>query len=273
MTALAESFSLQAAETWVYAQGTPVERAAWKAGFGCGPVEVLVFELEAYVNESGVWSGLAADESPGGLASTLAALRLLATVNLGEDIFELGARTLAQLQRRRFDDGSWDAPGAWPGQGSSIARRAWYTASLGGLVGQLSGTGHQSNAALMAEGAARWVQANWHRVSDAGPAFWWAVVGCIGQVGNPQARRITEDAATKLLRWLDRPRSPSDVAWIHEAARSTRRGSGDPLRRRTWEQLAASQGAEGGWAGGSEAGWPVSSSLATYFASRALVRP
>lgn len=270
---LTRQFSLREAEQFVLIHGTPVDRASWKAGFGCGPVEVLVFELEPYVNEAGVWNGLVPDESAGGLASTLCALRLLATVNLGEDIFELGARTLSQLQRRRFDDGSWDAPGAWPGNVTGIARRAWYTASLGGLVGRLSGTGHQVHAQMMADAAARWVQANWHRVSDTGPAFWWSVLACLGGVDNPQAQRISEDAAAKLLRWLEKPRPASDLAWIHEASRANRHAEIETLRQRAWQALSLSQGAEGAWEGGSEAGWPVSSPLATYFASRALVRP
>lgn len=270
---LTEGFSLQAAETSVFAQGTALECAAWKAGFGCGPVEVLIFELEPYISESGVWSRLVEGELPGGLASTLSALRLLTTVNLGEDIFDIGARTLAQLQRRRFDDGSWDAPGSWPGLGEGIARRAWYTASLGGLVGLLSGSGHSESARVMSEGAARWVQANWPRVSDSGPAFWWSVLHCLGRQDTPTAQRIVDDAAHRLHRWLDKPRPASDLAWIHEATRVARRGLRDPLRQRAWSGLLETQLPGGGWLGGSEAGWTTSSPSATYFASRALVRP
>lgn len=265
-----ETFSLGVAESFVQAHGAATDLAVWKAGFGWGPVEVLVFELEPHLDAAGVWADLVPDEAPGGLASTVAALRLLATVNLGEDIFEVGTRTLNQLQRRRSADGSWDAPGPWPGQGEGLPRRTWYTASLGNLVGSLTGSADLQQARQMREGAARWVQAHWARVADQGPAIWWAVLGCLADAPEPNARRIREDAAARLLRWLERPRPASDVAWIHSAAKQADQAL---LCQRACAALLASPREDGGWHGGSDAGWPVTSGLATYLAARVLVRP
>lgn len=266
---VATTFSMQAAEAFVLGSGEPRQRATWKAAFGCGPVEVLVFELEPYLDAAGVWSGLVAGEPPGGLASTVAALHVIAGVNLGEDIFEVGQRTFHQLVAARAVDGSWDAPGPWPGTGPASHRRAWYTAAIGMLAPQLTGAADPVAARALGEDAARWLAGAWPTVAEAGPALWWAAVGCC----HAEAPAVARDAASRLLTWLETPRPASDLAWIHEACRLAGRPSADPLRRRAWCLLAAGQAADGGWEAGSAAGWPADRVDATIHAMRALVRP
>jgi hypothetical protein len=273
MTAATHPFSLQRAEAFVETAGTPLERAAWKAGFGCGPVEVLVFELEPHVDAQGVWTGLVRDEPPGGLASVVAALRLLGTVNLGEDIFEVGARTVAQLARRRSADGSWDAPGPWPGLGEGLGRRAWYTAAIGALVGGLTGSAPAADVTRMRDGAARWLEDHWRRIPEPGPALCWMALACVGQ-GRPEAlRHLVPDAEARLGRWCVLPRPAADLAWLHASLQASGRASEDALRRLAWEWLVETQLPDGSWAGESDAGWPISAPEATYHACRALVRP
>lgn len=273
MTAATQPFSLQAAEAFVEGAGTPLERAAWKAGFGCGPVEVLVFELEPHVDASGVWTGLSVNEPPGGLASSVAALRLLGTVNLGEDIFEVGARTLSQLSRRRSADGSWDAPGPWPGSGEGLGRRAWYTAALGALVAGLTGSAEPAEAVRMREGAGRWLVDHWRRLPDPGPATCWLALACVGAPGSEMARRLVADAEARLARWCAVPRPAADLAWLHASLRGAGRPSDHSLRQLAWEWLRETQQANGGWTGESDAGCPLTPVAATYHACQALVRP
>lgn len=269
MTAPTTTFSMRAAEAFVLLVGDPRRKATWKAAFGCGPVEVLVFELEPHVDAQGAWSGLVEGEPAGGLASTVAALRVLASVNLGEDIFEVGQRTFDRLVAARAADGSWDAPGPWAGQGDELHRRAWYTAAIGMLAPQLTGNTEPAAARELGDRAATWLEGSWPQVVDAGPALWWAAVGCCQQA----APAVADDAASRLLAWIETPRPPSDLAWIHEACRLAGRPTADPLRQRAWTLLAEGQGADGGWAGGSDAGWPADRVDATIHAMRALVRP
>ncbi|MEB3330664.1 MAG: hypothetical protein VKQ33_15670 [Candidatus Sericytochromatia bacterium] len=273
MTAVTPPFSLHRAEAFVEAAGTPLERSLWKAGFGCGPVEVLVFELEAHLDAQGVWRGLGENEPPGGLASAVAALRLLSTVNLGEDIFEVGARTVAQLARRRSADGSWDAPGPWPGGGDGIGRRAWYTAAIGALVGGLTGSAPAAEVRRMEEGAARWLEDHWRRLPDPGPALCWLTLACVGSSRSDAARHLVADAEARLAHWCAVPRPAADLAWLHAALRGGGRPAEDGLRRLAWEWLVETQLPDGSWAGESDVGWPVSAVEATYHACRALVRP
>lgn len=263
------TFSMQAAEAFVFRHGDPRRRATWKAAFGCGPVEVLVFELEAHLDAQGAWSGLVADEPAGGLASTVAALRVLAGVNLGEDIFEVGRRTFDRLVALRAADGSWDAPGPWPGAGDDAHRRAWHTAAIGMLAPQLTGSTDPGASRALGDEAAGWLADAWPRVSDAGPALWWAALGCC----TARASTVRHDAAARLSTWLVTPRAPSDLAWIHEASRLAGLPSAHPLRRRAWALLAAGQEPDGGWAAGSDAGWPSDRVDATIQAMRAVVRP
>lgn len=269
MTAATTAFSMQAAEDFVLVHGDARRRATWKAAFGCGPVEVLVFELEPHVDPAGNWSGFAEGEPADGLASTVAALHVMAMVNLGEDIFEVGQRTYDRIVARRSADGSWDAPGPWPGTGDERRRRAWYTAAIGMLAPQLTGSTDLDAARALGEEAAAWLAANWAEVADAGPALWWAALACAART----APAVVHDATVRLQAWLEVPRAPSDVAWIHEATRLAGLPSAHPLRHRAWSLLAAGQQADGGWAGGSDAGWPADRVDATIQAMRAVVRP
>ncbi len=263
------TFSMRAAEAFVLGHGDPRRRATWKAAFGCGPVEVLVFELEPYLDAQGVWSALAADEPAGGLASAVVALRVLAGVNLGEDIFEVGQRTFDHLVAIRSPDGSWDAPGPWPGVGDDTARRAWYTAAIGMLLPQLTGSSNPDAARTLGDDAARWLADAWPQVAAAGPALWWAALGCCATA----APTVVHDATARLLGWLETPRAPSDLTWIHDAAHLAGLPSTHPLRQRAWTLLAGGQAPDGGWAAGSDAGWPADRVDATIQAMRAVVRP
>lgn len=107
-------FNLAAAEAFVKAQGSPMQRAWWGAAFGHGPVEVLLFELMPFQQENGAWGGAVGPgcpaESPASKAATLFVLRLISGLNLSEDVFEIGPRTLEALAQARVDQGRF----AWP---------------------------------------------------------------------------------------------------------------------------------------------------------------
>jgi hypothetical protein len=103
MTTMTASFRLAAAEAFVLANGNPRQCAYWKAAFGYGPVEVWLFEVEEQQSQEGQWGA--------GLADTAAALRWLAWLNLGEDVFEVLPRTLRYLEANQQADGSWGTVG------------------------------------------------------------------------------------------------------------------------------------------------------------------
>lgn len=262
-------FSLQAAEDFVMREGDPRRKATWKAVFGWGPVEVLIFELEPLIDEAGCWSGLG---QAGELGSAIASLRFLTALNLGEDIFEVGQRSAARLLAVRAADGSWDEDAAWPGSGGGEPRRAWFTAALGMLLPRLTGSTDDDATRASGGDAARWLVAHPAAVAAAGPATWWAALACVGASAAKGAEAMTLDLASKLTAWTTSPRPASDLAWIHEAARLAGRPAVE-LRQRVWTQLAAGQQPDGGWGDGSEAGWPADRVDATIVATRAAVRP
>jgi len=269
MTVETPPFSLQAAEAFVMREGDPRRKATWKAVFGWGPVEVLIFELEPHIDEAGRWSGF----GPGGeLGAAIASLRFLTALNLGEDIFEVGQRTAARLLALRAADGSWDEDAAWPGSGGGDPRRAWFTAALGMLLPRLTGSADDAATVACGGAAAAWLVAHPAAVAAAGPATWWTALACVGGAQVKGASAMAEDLASKLNAWATGARPASDLAWMHEAARLAGRPA-DALRQRVWAQLAAGQQPDGGWDAGSDAGLPADRVDATIVATRAVVRP
>lgn len=104
------AFRLAAAEAFVLANGTPRQRAYWKAAFGWGPVEVWLFEVEQFQGPEGGWgNGLTPADGgrPDTIVGTAEALHWLGWLNLGEDVFEVLPRTLKFLEARQQPDGSW----------------------------------------------------------------------------------------------------------------------------------------------------------------------
>lgn len=104
-----QRFQLRKAEAFVQAHSDLMRRAWWAAAFGHGPVEVLLFELMPFQQEDGAWGGPVGPGCPAALpaskAASLFVLRLLSGLALGEDVFEMGPRTLQALAACRDEQG------------------------------------------------------------------------------------------------------------------------------------------------------------------------
>ena len=251
--AIATTFKLAAAEAFVLAHGRPRQRAYWKAAFGWGPVEVWLFEVEEHQGPRGGW-GAGQDPRDGGrpdtIAGTAAALRWLAWLSFGEDIFEVMPRTFAFLEARQDKDGSW-------GDVADPAERAANTAAIGAYLAFLG------ELPECVERAARYVLAHPEAPLPM-PVRALTLSLLRGRAAEVTARRELELLAAVESDGL----CTGELAWIHEGAVQAGLGPTDPLRAAIAPRLLKRQQADGSFTA-DDPRWDAVDT--TVFAARALV--
>jgi hypothetical protein len=244
--AIATTFRLAAAETYVLSHGTPRQRAIWKAAFGYGPVEVWLFEVEHHQGPRGGWgNGMdPRDEGkPDTIPGTAAALRWLAWLNLGEDVFEVMPRTLKFLEAYQAEDGSW-------GDATDTATIAAYLAFLGELPDQV-------------ERAVKFLLAHPEAPLP------WAVRALTLSLLAERAPDVVERRKLELLAAVQADGLATvELAWIHEGAVQAGLPPTDPLRAAICARLLPRQQADGSFTADMPR-WDAVDT--TFFASRALV--
>lgn len=226
------AFSLRQAEAYVLSHGEAWQRACWKAVFGYGPVEGLLFELMTQLSDQGDWTLSPEVTGPQGpLGPALFALRLLAPLNLGEDVFQVWERTVRHLRGMQAPDGSW-------GQDHQV----YWTAAIGGYLRDAR--------------AREYVRLHAREEGDDRPTQ-WALLALDGVCHERLLAAVVGEA-------LD----PCDLVRIHESAVQAGLGPEDPLRRAVRARLGGLQEVDGSWKTTYGEAQRVS---ATLFAARALV--
>ncbi|MDB5101215.1 MAG: hypothetical protein JWM80_5636 [Cyanobacteria bacterium RYN_339] len=247
------SFQLAAAEAFVFAHGSPRQRAYWKAAFGWGPVEVWLFEVEHHQGPRGGW-GAGMDPRDGGrpdtVPGTATALRWLAWLNLGEDIFEVMPRTLAFLAAYQAADGSW-------GDEPNDHERAATTATIGAYLAFLG------ELPIETERAARFVLAHPEAPLPL-PVRALTLSLLRGRAPEVVARRELELHAAVEANGL----TTVELAWIHEGAVQAGLTPADPLRAAIAPRLLQRQQPDGHFPA-DDPRWDAVDT--TFFAARALV--
>lgn len=229
MTTMTAGFRLAAAEGFVLANGNPRQRAYWKAAFGYGPVEVWLFEVEEQQSQDGCWGA--------GLADTALALRWLAWLNLGEDVFEVLPRSLTYLAARQGADGSWGSVG-------DTAAIAAYLAFM-------------AEAPAAVARAAAYVRANLAELKTLQQqALGFALL----------RERSLYDALLAAVNGAELP--SATLALIHEGGVQAGLPAGDPLREAIARRLLPRQQADGSFVADDPA---VDAVETTIFASRVLM--
>lgn len=265
-------FSLQAAEAFVLREGLPWQRAFWKVAFGYGPVEAMLFDLEPFHNADGGWGrGLDADYqgSVSSIGTTIAATRILTSVNLGEDLFEVWDRTLAFILAAQLPDGSWDEPAGFEQAGApfwferSIGNRTWFAAALGGYLRYA----HAAPEAVAK--ATRFVSEAFQAGHFAHLHPYWMTLALTEGSPIAGAEELARACHARLLAAVTADEvGPVDLGWIHEAARMGGLPTQDPLRKAIVSRLETLQQPDGGFPSEYGDGHRVETTL---HAARALV--
>lgn len=243
-----QSFNLRAAEAFVRAEGSTMQRAWWGAAFGHGPVEVLLFELMPFQQDAGDWGGPVGPgcdpQLPASKVATMFVLRLLSGLALGEDVFEIGPRSLQALAARRDGSGRF----AWPDgtlEGAELLAFAAYLDRMGAEGEALEAALAQAIATAQAHEGQDWWALGWGPLAlGRHPEF------------APWAERIEAEMPTAFAgsgHPLDHPAWASQahlgqvggLASWHEALVQRGRPSNDPLRAHLVQGLIDRQGPSG----------------------------
>jgi|GEM_PF-5633921 len=248
-------FSLRAAETFVFANGTPWQQAFWRASFGWGPVEVFLFELEPFFRDNGAWEpAFAQSNCP--LEAACLGLMLLGNLNLGEDVFDIGPRAFGWIASQQGTDGLWCSHDN-PGQ----SRR--HTVALANALkhnGEHEEAVAKSVAALASDNTATFTE------DPITAAHWMALTH---NHRDPHVLTGHQAAYDHLTQQIQTPSiTPQDAYHAHMMAKRCHLATHDPIRDSAWKSLLGAQTADGGWHDSRGTFFRV---LTTLFAARSVV--